>query len=71
MMEYREWASGLLGKETHYRLFVSGKMEPKQISKLISILECLKEILSDDGTDVVDDVKDATLAPAALSPEAP
>jgi hypothetical protein len=44
----REWLRGLLSKETSYRLVVSGDLGPKEIGKLIKLLEAQKAVLSDD-----------------------
>ncbi len=44
----REWLRGPLSRETTYRLIVSGDLGPKEIGKLIRLLEAQKSILSDD-----------------------
>jgi hypothetical protein len=44
----REWLRGPLSKEANYRIFVSGNLGPKEIGKLIKLLEAQKAVLSDD-----------------------
>lgn len=44
----REWLRGPLSKESSYRLIVSGNLGPKEIGKLIKLLEAQKDVLSDD-----------------------
>lgn len=44
----REWLRGSLSKETNYRLIVSGGIGPKEIGKLIKLLEAQKSVLSDE-----------------------
>ena len=44
----REWLRGPLSKETSYRLVVSGDLGPREIGKLIKLLEAQKAVLSDD-----------------------
>ena len=44
----REWLRGPLSRETSYRLIVSGDLGPKEIGKLIKLLEAQKEVLSDE-----------------------
>lgn len=44
----REWIRGPLSSGTSYRLFVSGDLGPKEIGKLIKLLEAQKLVLSDD-----------------------
>ena len=44
----REWLRGPLSKDTSYRLVVTGIMGPKEIGKLIKLLEAQKIILEDD-----------------------
>lgn len=44
----REWLRGPLSKETSYRLIVAGDLGPKEIGKLIKLLEAQKAVLSDD-----------------------
>lgn len=44
----REWTRGRLSSDTSYRLFVSGDLGPKEIGKLIKLLEAQKLVLSDD-----------------------
>ena len=45
----REWLRGPLSKETSYRLLVTGSLGPKEIGKLIILLEAQKSVLSDDS----------------------
>jgi len=42
-----EWLRGRLADTTSYRLFISGDMGPKEIGKLIRLLEAQKLVLSD------------------------
>lgn len=44
----REWLRGPLSRETSYRLIVSGDLGPKEIGKLIKLLEAQKGVLADD-----------------------
>lgn len=44
----REWLRGPLSRGTEYRLIVSGDLGPKEIGKLIKLLEAQKEVLADD-----------------------
>jgi len=44
----REWLRGPLSKETTYRPIVSGELGPKEIGKLIKMLQAQKAVLSDD-----------------------
>lgn len=44
----RAWLSGPLSKELRYRILVSGEIGPKEIGKLIKILEAQKAILTDE-----------------------
>lgn len=44
----REWSRGPLSKDSAYRLVVTGKLGPKEIGKLIKLLEAQKDVLSDD-----------------------
>ena len=44
----REWIRGPLSKETWYRIIVSGDLGPKEIGKMIRLLEAQRDILSDD-----------------------
>lgn len=44
----REWLRGPLSKESSYRLIVSGDLGPKEIGKLIKLLEAQKAVLADD-----------------------
>ncbi len=50
----REWLRGPLSKRSGYRLIVSGDLGPKEIGKLIKLLEAQKAVLSDE------DEEDAT-----------
>ncbi len=43
----REWLRGPLSRDISYRLLVSGDMGPKEIGKLIRLLEAQKLVLSD------------------------
>jgi hypothetical protein len=47
----REWLRGPLSKETNYRLIVSGDLGPREIGKLIKLLEAQKAVLTDDDED--------------------
>jgi hypothetical protein len=44
----REWIRGPLAKDVSYRIIVSGDLGPKEIAKLIKMLQAQKDILSDD-----------------------
>ena len=44
----KEWLRGLLSKTTGYRLLVSGEVGPREIGKLIKLLEAQKMVLEDD-----------------------
>lgn len=44
----REWLRGPLSREAGYRLLVTGDMGPKEIGKLIKLLEAQKAVLDDD-----------------------
>jgi hypothetical protein len=44
----REWLRGPLSKEVGYRLIVNGDLGPREIGKLIKLLEAQKAVLSDD-----------------------
>jgi hypothetical protein len=46
MEEEREWTTGLLSKETSFRLIVSGPIGVREIDYLIRKLELDKEILA-------------------------
>lgn len=52
----REWARGALSRETSYRLVVAGSFGPKEIGKLIKLLEAHKAVLDDDEDDEMDDM---------------
>lgn len=43
-----EWLRGPLSREVGYRILVAGSMGPKEIGKLIKILEAQKAVLDDD-----------------------
>ena len=45
----REWLRGPLSREVGYRLLVSGDVGPKEIGKLIKLLEAQKEVLDEEG----------------------
>jgi hypothetical protein len=47
----REWLRGPLSRETNYRLIVAGDIGPKEIGKLIKLLEAQKLVLSDDDSE--------------------
>jgi hypothetical protein len=47
----REWIRGPLSRDTRYRLIVSGDMGPREIGKLIKLLEAQKAVLDDDEYD--------------------
>lgn len=49
----REWLRGTLSRATSYKLLVIGEIGPKEIGKLIKLLEAQKAVLDDD-----DDVSD-------------
>lgn len=44
----REWLRGPLSRETAYRLIVSGEIGPKELGKLIKVLEAQKAVLDED-----------------------
>ena len=46
----REWLRGSLSKEARYRLIVSGELGPKEIGKLIKLLQAQQAVLSDDDS---------------------
>ncbi|TBR09911.1 MAG: hypothetical protein EPO47_05030 [Rugosibacter sp.] len=48
----REWLRGPLSKETNYRLIIAGDIGPKEIGKLIKLLEAQKSVLSDEDDDL-------------------
>lgn len=48
MQGEREWLRGPLSKHTGYRLLVTGSPGPKEIGKLIKLLEAQKLVLDDD-----------------------
>lgn len=47
----REWLRGPLSRDTSYRIVVSGDMGPKQIGKLIKLLQAQQAVLEDDEDD--------------------
>lgn len=49
MTDERELTTGLLSKDSNFRLIVSGKIGVKEIDRLIRKLELDKEILADGG----------------------
>jgi hypothetical protein len=44
----REWLRGPLSRESSYRLIVAGEMGPREIGKLIKLLEAQKNVLDDE-----------------------
>ncbi len=44
----KEWLRGPLSREASYRLIVSGELGPKEIGKLIKVLQAQQAVLSDD-----------------------
>lgn len=44
----REWIRGPLSRDVTYRIFVSGELGPKEVGKLIKVLEAQRAVLSDD-----------------------
>jgi hypothetical protein len=47
----REWLRGKLSQDASYRLIVTGDLGPKEIGRLIKLLEAQKDVLSDDEKD--------------------
>jgi hypothetical protein len=47
----REWLRGPLSREASYRLVVSGEMGPRELGKLIKLLEAQRAVLQDDDED--------------------
>lgn len=45
----REWLKGPLSRNVTYRLIVTGDLGPKELGKLIKLLEAQKAVLSDDN----------------------
>ena len=45
----REWLRGLLSRGVGYRLVVSGELGPREIGKLIKLLQAHQAVLEDDG----------------------
>lgn len=46
-----EWMRNLVGRDTKVRLLVTGDMGPKEIGRLIKLLEAQKAVLDDDEAD--------------------
>ena len=44
----REYLRGVLSRDTSYRLLVSGNIGPKELGKMIKLLQAQKAILEDD-----------------------
>jgi hypothetical protein len=44
----REYLRGVLSRDTNYRLLVSGDIGPKELGKMIKLLQAQKAILEDD-----------------------
>jgi len=51
----RELTTGLLSKETSFRVIVNGPVGVREIERLIKKLEFDKEILADEGEEAVSD----------------
>lgn len=49
-----EWMRNLVGRETKVRLLVTGDMGPKEIGRLIKLLEAQKAVLDDDDENDAD-----------------
>ena len=49
----REWLRGPLSRTASYKLLVTGELGPKEIGKLIKLLEAQKAVLDDDDSDLV------------------
>lgn len=47
----REWMRGKLPQDKSYRIMVSGDLGPKDINKLIRLLEAQRDVLTDDEED--------------------
>ena len=45
------WLNGRLSNQTRYRILIRGEMGPKEVGKLIKMLEVQKAVLSDDDPD--------------------
>jgi hypothetical protein len=57
MNKEREYLRGLLSREASYRLLVSGDIGPKELGKMIKLLQAQKAILEDDADrEVRDDI---------------
>ena len=48
MNREREYLRGVLSRDTNYRLLVSGDIGPKELGKMIKLLQAQKAILEDD-----------------------
>jgi hypothetical protein len=48
MNEEREYLRGVLSRDASYRLLVSGDIGPKELGKMIKLLQAQKAILEDD-----------------------
>ena len=48
MTKEREYLRGLLSRDTGYRLLVSGDIGPKELGKMIKLLQAQKAILEDE-----------------------
>ena len=49
MNKEREYLRGVLSRDASYRLLVSGDIGPKELGKMIKLLQAQKAILEDDG----------------------
>ena len=47
----REWLRGPLSRDVSYRLLVVGDVGPREVGKLIKLLEAQKAVLDDDDSD--------------------
>jgi len=47
----REWLRGPLGRETAYRILVTGEIGAREISKLVKLLEAQKLVFEDEAED--------------------
>jgi hypothetical protein len=48
MNNEREYLRGMLSRDTSYRLLVSGDIGPKELGKMIKLLQAQKAILEDE-----------------------
>ena len=48
MNKEHEYLRGLLSRDSRYRLLVSGDIGPKELGKMIKLLQAQKAILEDD-----------------------